>query len=675
MKYARIIVGIILLTFGLNMNAREADSLVLNRMFAYQHEYKNKLDSFTTNCYTKYFFDTQRRNLLMWLIPDMYPFARGERQYVSEQFNEVKFTDLDNVKLKQCLFFTTVPRDRKPFSILNEFTIPQLYSTTLYGDHILSPFHPDNRVFYRYRVKHSGVRQAIVEFSPRLGNNTQLVTGQAVVLLSSGRVLDVDIKGEYDLIRFHSTINQGTEKRKDKTPLPLNCKTNIDFNWLGNRIQSSFVSVYNLPHLSSLSKTDTTDRQKLDKIRPLQLSKDERSVIEQYDVKEKQSHETIERDTTTKTISLTTLKEIGWDVGSYLVRSHHGEEKNFSFNLSPILQPQYLNYSHSRGVSYKMNLATLYNLGGNSNFSFTPTLGYNFKIKQFFYQLPFRYNYNKKKEDFLELVWNNGNRIANSSVLEELKDEKGNLPELEEFDLTTFDDNRLKLTNSNQLSSWLRLEEGLVYHRRKAIHPEYMEKFSRPTVYNSFAPSITLFLQPWTGRTVFSINYERGVSLGDCHLRYGRWEASASRIFRLPSTQAISVRVGGGMYTDKNHSYFMDYANFTENYLEGGWDDNWSGSFQLLDSRMYNTSSYYLNNNISYDTPLLLTSFIPYLGHYVERERFYLNGLLIEHSRPYWEFGYGFSTHLCSIGLFGSFLDFSFQQFGAKFTIELFRRW
>ena len=90
---------------------------------------------------------------------------------------------------------------------------------------------------------------------------------------------------------------------------------------------------------------------------------------------------------------------------------------------------------------------------------------------------------------------------------------------------------------------------------------------------------------------------------------------------------------------------------------------------------MYNTSSYYLNNNISYDTPLLLTSFIPYLGHYVERERFYLNGLLIEHSRPYWEFGYGFSTHLCSIGLFGSFLDFSFQQFGAKFTIELFRRW
>jgi hypothetical protein len=119
----------------------------------------------------------------------------------------------------------------------------------------------------------------------------------------------------------------------------------------------------------------------------------------------------------------------------------------------------------------------------------------------------------------------------------------------------------------------------------------------------------------------------------------------------------------------------MDYANFSEDYLQGGWDDDWSGSFQLLDSRLYNVSSYYINSNVSFDSPLMMTSFLPIVGRYIERERFYWNGVLLEDTHPYWEIGYGFTTRLCSIGIFGNMSQWKFNKFGVKFTIELFHRW
>jgi hypothetical protein len=59
----------------------------------------------------------------------------------------------------------------------------------------------------------------------------------------------------------------------------------------------------------------------------------------------------------------------------------------------------------------------------------------------------------------------------------------------------------------------------------------------------------------------------------------------------------------------------------------------------------------------------------------VERERFYLNTLLLERARPYYELGYGISTRVLSVGLFASFFNAEIQSVGAKFTFELFHRW
>ena len=70
-----------------------------------------------------------------------------------------------------------------------------------------------------------------------------------------------------------------------------------------------------------------------------------------------------------------------------------------------------------------------------------------------------------------------------------------------------------------------------------------------------------------------------------------------------------------------------------------------------------------------------MLSYLPILGHYLEAERVYLSALSIQHTKPYFEVGYGFSNRMFSTGIFASFLGTKYQKFGCKFTVELFRRW
>ena len=139
-------------------------------------------------------------------------------------------------------------------------------------------------------------------------------------------------------------------------------------------------------------------------------------------------------------------------------------------------------------------------------------------------------------------------------------------------------------------------------------------------------------------------------------------------------TEQINTRIGGGLYTDKKNNYFLDFANFRANNLPEGWDDDWSGDFQLLSSRLYNESSYYLRGHLSYEAPLLGAFLTPAIGRYVERERTYFSTLSIDHTRQYSELGYGFSCRFFSMGIFASFLNTEYQNMGCKFTFELFRR-
>ena len=79
--------------------------------------------------------------------------------------------------------------------------------------------------------------------------------------------------------------------------------------------------------------------------------------------------------------------------------------------------------------------------------------------------------------------------------------------------------------------------------------------------------------------------------------------------------------------------------------------------------------------NVTYESPLMVLSRIPYVGRLMEIERIYMNVLFVEHLHPYIEYGYGFTNRFFSMGVFMATRNTQFDGFGCRFGFELFRDW
>ena len=648
------------------------DSLLIDRIFQYQKTVPDSFNGMERNVYMKYQYDIKRRNAVMWLIPTMYPLAKGDRRFLMESYSRVTFNDVDDYNTRQQIVWGTVPRYRKAMSPVLEFLKPNLYAETLYPDHTLSPFNRYNRQYYRYTTEPFGEKRSKVAFRPRYNNNTQLVRGFAYADNETGRITKVVFEGDFDGISFHTEAAMGDEGVSSL--LPKMCYSEARFHFAGNRVSATFEASYNQPVTLSDTLINNHSRELIDSLRPYPLTDHERSIYAEYDSLHPKRQVTV--DTVSQQKKGNTIVNVFDVIGENLVTSIRARNEKGSLRIYPLLSPQYLSYSSRYGIAYKIRMKSDYHFNAHRYFDFNPQLGYNFKFKKFYYTLPLRFTYNPKRDGFIELVYGNGNRTRHSSVVNEIEREHNDTLDTSGLDLDMFDDSHLRLTNNIMAFDWIDIETGFAFHRRKAYYPERMRQFGKPTEYRSFAPVLSLKLRPWTLGPVFTIDYERGITgVNKSNIDYERWEFDTSIKRELQSMRKINVRVGGGFYSRKRGNYFVDYDNFRDNNLPEGWDDDWTGNFQLLNSRWYNESQYYVRTNLSYDSPLLLLSWVPVLGHFMERERIYLSALSIEHTRPYFELGYGFTTRFVSIGMFANFLNAEPNSFECKFTFELFRRW
>ena len=669
----------LLLLCSSRANAQTVDTLLIERMFNYSKYYEKDTSSFQSNVYIKHLYQTRQRNFTLWCVPSMYAIAHGQRSFVSEQYSRLSVNEDGKVDNLWQVYYTTIPHNRRTMPTLLEFITPCLYEETLYGDHILSPFNRVNRTFYRYSTAWLNKKQARLYFRPRYVSNTQLVKGLATIELQTGRIIDAIIIGEYDMINFQTLTTLGDEG--SRSLLPKFCRTSVDFKFLGNHISSAFEAAYDCP----ITLPDTIrvkgNRQLIDSVRPYSLSEEEQAIYDYRDsLRTTRDHsDTLSTDSLMpppKPRKHNYWKEIGGVVGESLVQRLRFSSETGFVRLSPIINPQYISYSHRKGLSYRFKLGAQLNLSDETSLNVNTRFGYNFKQKKFYFNLPFRLNYSYRERDaYAEIVWASGNRIYNSTVIDELRRQRGELPGIDDMNLDQFDDWNLHVMNNLPLNNRLAIETGLVFHQRKAVNKHGMIQTGMPTEYRSLAPAISIKTRPWRKGPLFTFDYERGLPGKKDELTYERWELDASLKHRMHRLQTLNLRLGTGFYTHRDKNYFMDYSNFRDENLPEGWDDDWSGNFQLLRSRMYNTSDYYIRGNISYESPLMAASLVPLVGRYVERERIYLSTLSIAHTRQYSELGYGFSCRYFSVGCFASFLSTEFQEAGAKFTFELFRRW
>ena len=664
---------------GISFARSQEDTLLIQRIFSYQERFTPDIVNQSFNIYTKFHYNVNQRNFGLWLIPSMHTIAKGDRDLLIETYNKVTFSDNDHYESRRQVVWGTVPRHRSVMPTLRQLLVPKLYAPSVYAENIISPFHRSNRHFYKYRIFKFSKDISFVAFRPRLGSHTQLVKGNAYVYNKTGKIFRCVINGEFDMIRFRTNLVY--DDKGDDLTLPLQSKTEAEFKFLGNDITATFEAHYYCPTTLPDSIDNVQDRLAIDTLRPTPLSLDEAEVYKRWDDAHQPDTTAVEPADSTKNEvaqkNNKAIRDFFVDViGDNLVTSIRAKSEKAYFRLSPILNPQYLSYSHRNGVAYKMKLNVDYHFNAHRYFELRSQVGYNFKQRRFYFTAPLRFNYNPKRNGYVEVIVGNGNRISNSSVSDEIIAEHGDSIDIGSYQLDYFDDNHLRVSNNIMLFDWIDIETGLVYHYRKAVNQTMMRELNKPEVYRSFAPSMTVKLRPWKNGPVFTLNYERGIGgVYKSDITYERWETDAVAKMKLPRLRTFNIRIGGGIYSRKEDNYFVDFANFRDNNLPEGWDDDWTGHFQLLDSHLYNESKSYFRSNFSYDTPIMLSPLIPFFGKGIERERIYLSSLFTPHTRHYAEIGYGFTNRYLSMAAFASFMNVKMKEMGVKFTVELFHRW
>ena len=647
------------------------DSLILHRVWNYRRNYTVPAQGTEQNVYMRYSFGMDRRNALLFLVPTMYVVAAGDRHFVGESYCKLKFRDADEYDVKRQIVCGTIPRQRTAMPAMLEFSTPDFYDDTLYPDHVLSPFFKDNRRYYRYKVREIEGNMAVIRFAPRK-KNTMLVKGFATVDALTGRLQSIDLEGEYDMMSFRVSAEMNPNDTHSR--LPKRCTTDATFNFLGNHVTASFTTVYDCPRTLPDSLDNVKDRELMEELRPIPLNLREQKIYARYDSIENANRErdTMAVDTTLQHHSRDLWKTIGWDIIGYNLINGNGTEKGaVSMRFSPLFNPLYLGYSQSRGISYKLKLGFQYNWNAHRYLTLNPQFGYNFKLNQIFYTVPLRMTYNPKRNGYAEITWANGNHTSNGVMADDFS-KKVN----DSISMPDFKDMYIQAVNNVVAFDWLEIMSGIVYHRRVSLNPQLMRDVGMQSEFRSFAPSLTVRLTPWHHGPVLTANFEESIkNIFRSNLDYQRWEFDASFLHRMPGLRILNMRAGTGFYTQRNSDYFVDFTNFRDNNLPTGWEDDWAGQFQLLNSLWYNQSDYYVRGHVSYDSPMLALSYLPLVGRYIEVERFYLSALSIQHTRPYMELGYGLSTRFFSAAAFINLLGGKIQKFGCKFTIEIFRRW
>lgn len=676
MKYLAeyILAALWSLTASLDASATRPDSLMLERMFRYAASVDTSDASGTRSInYTRFGLNIERKNITLLAVPTMYAVANGgKRSYIDESYGVMEYNSTRDLRTRTLARQTTIPHRRKAMENVTKYLTPKLYQETIIDEYIISPFNKENRRFYKYATTFLLDGTARIEFIPRR-KNTQLVSGTALLDYATGRIIDCNIQGEYDMIDFNLSLTMGDEGFRSL--LPRHGKLDTEFSFLGNRITCRHVSYYNLPENENFNTGNSTSWNQLAAVRPDTLTSKEQAVIDEF-INEKESKDSTARKKKTRSAIL-------WDIiGDHAVnriRSHFGDNDRGYVRINPILNPLYLGYSHRKGITYKFDIRASYMFTPQSEISARLKAGYSFKQKQFYLDIPITWYFNKARNGYVMADIGNGNRISNSMVVRHMFEQFPDSAEAwQNSNIGEFTDNYQKIAASIDINNYISIKTGISQHIRNAVDKHTYKDLGQQYTYRSCAPMLELKLRPWSWRgPVLTCDYERSFrGLMKSNTEYERWELNGEYTYQQNKLQALHMKLGGGFYTSRGkNEYFLDYENFRENNVPGGWNDDWSGEFELLRSEIYNNSDYYIRANVTYESPLLLFSWIPFVGKFIEMERIHISTLDVKGIHPYIESGYGFTTRLFSFGAFIATSQWKFHSAGVKWGFELFRHW
>ena len=651
------------------------DTLVLNRIFNYRASIDSTIEGYRTQAYLKFRVKTNRRNATLLCVPHLYTIARSnQKSHLGESYLTLTFHESEPTESEVHARTSTIHRHRTVIPDVYGYLTPHIYQTTLLSDHLYSPFHIRNKRYYKYTVKQVFGTNANVEFRPRV-KNTQAVRGSAIVDIETGRIIRCTLVGEFDMVAFEINITMGAEGLSSL--LPTSCTLKTKFSFLGNQLRGIYEARYgDMPLTENTLVEGIQARELIDSLRPMPLTSAEKGIYAEYD--------SLRRSSITDTTSVREknfVKDFLWDViGDNLLNRIKGRFDNDRgyYRISPIINPLYLSYSHRKGLTYRLTARAGYVFNENSDLYVRTKIGYSFKLNHTYFDIPITYTFDDRNNGKMMLSWRNDELQASSTVLDQLKKKHGNTFDWDTLALDYFKHSRLVFTLQYDLNPYVGLKTGILFNRWRSVDKEDFKALGKPTFYKSTALCEELTLRPlgWRGPIV-TIDYERTLNgVTKDNMDYERWEFDCSYLKHLPCLRSLSLRAGFGFYTTgTKDTYFLDFNNFREDNIPGGWNDEWSGDFELLHRNWYNSSHYYVRANATYESPLLLLSWIPLIGTITENERIYVSALHLSQIKYYMELGYGFTNRLLSMGIFTGYEEFKHFSIGLRFDFRLFDRW
>ncbi len=653
---------------------------VLDSIFHFRQSLGQLPDSVKSSAYLKYNVNVLKRNLTMFFVPKVDVLISGTRRTLGESINKVTFYEGDKTDSKVLLNSYTLSRSgaRNVPSLINYLT-PYIYNRTIFKSYIFSPFHRTNRSLYRYKLKMLG-SWAELSFKPKI-KNPQLIKGKALINPANGQVLTTTFKCDFRMykLQFNIQMNDGTEPLADPNGeavaalLPKRCNIEAYMRFLWNKIDIKYENTYepdiNLPDTIS----NTRDHKTMSQLRPYPLTEEEEELYQKYDsLQQKQRQEAQEMAGKKKKL---TMKRIWNDYGKQLFRTHTAELGNADLRLNPLIDPMQLLHSSTKGFIYRIKTRAVVRLGENAALTFAPNGAYNFRRKRCYYELPLSWEFNTQKNAHIQMNMYNTDPISNTGIKYEVKKVKDkDAIEFDSLNLEYYHNMRLVFDFQYSFRPWNQFNVGANFYRRSPMHKGYVNKEGKIEKTNfTFAPFVEWTQRLWEKGPTLNINYEQGIMnvMGSTN-SYGKQETDITWKLPLKKLRTVSLRLGGGCYIFNNRNRFLDFNKFRDNNLQDTWNDKWTSDFQLIDRRWYNASDFYIRNNVTYESPLMLASWLPVVGRHVRMERVYVNNLVVEDFHPYTELGYGFATKAFSFAAYTSFMNGKYNSIGCRFSLEFY---
>lgn len=706
-----------------------ADS-IMERVFFFAPFYESIVESYKAELYIKGKVNVKKKNFIIHYLPTMFRTKKGMHEYMMETYSELHFTAPNRYEQEvKASMGTTTGFWEADGRLLEHFHI-NIYSSTLLYDKLLSPLASDARKYYTYLVDSvmggTHNRQYKVRFIPK-NKSYQLVGGYMIVSADVWSIREIRFSGRSEMYRFTNHLKMGEVGAPDEF-LTLHYDVTGAFRFLGNVIDASYVatldywdirqqrpahmvqrsgSKYDLSgayKMSAVPEAYRYDTAQFNRLRPIPLTPHEQELYHGYSQLSDSS-------------SVKKSNVLLGQFGGALIDYYTVDLNDFGrLRCSPLINPFMFGYSAFGGLSYRQVLRYNRLFTGDRRLFVGPGAGYNFKQKEFYWQVKSDFDYYPRKRATLHVEFGNGNRVYSSAILDELKDIPDSVFDVSKLRLNYYKDLYLLVRHSWEIVNGLTLDINLSMHRRTdtakgkftvvdsdassvsqskpeqpSVSPEIdtgvLNKLAR--VYNSFAPGIRLAWTPgqyyyMSGQRkvnlhskypTISLDWERGIKgvLPNSNT-YERFEVDFQHTIPLGLMRDFYYRLGWGVFTEQDGIYFIDFANFRRTNLPMGWNDDFGGVFQLLDRYWYNSSRKYLRGHITYEAPFLLIPHLNKVSQYVLNERLYFGALFVPRLNPYIELGYGIGTHIFDFGVFAGFENWKYKEVGVKFTFELFNR-